>query len=160
MKKLLVQACCGACACFDGFEGFAVTLFFNGDNFDTPAEFARRLAAFETVCREMYGGRGIVEPYFARVFPDCPECIRYRLARCADAALKNGFDAFSTTMTVSPHKDAAQINEIGNAIARETGVEFVALDLKKRGGFHKSVTVSRELGIYRQNYCGCARSVR
>jgi predicted adenine nucleotide alpha hydrolase (AANH) superfamily ATPase len=169
MKLVLVQACCGPCACApikDALAGFSsgeceLSLFFNGDNFDTKAEYERRLGALEFVNQKLFGGREIIiEACSPQVFPDCDSCVRWRLTRCAQAAAKSGLDAWTTTLTVSPHKNTAEINRIGAEVAALVGVPFLSLDLKKKGGFNKSVLVSKSFGIYRQNYCGCARSVR
>jgi predicted adenine nucleotide alpha hydrolase (AANH) superfamily ATPase len=86
----------------------------------------------------------------------CIACFRFRLERAAAAAAREGFDAFATTLTVSPHKDAVAINLIGNeAVA---GAAYVESDFKKKDGFKRSVEMSKELGLYRQNYCGCVYS--
>ena len=153
MKKLLVQACCGCCA--TSFEKGDVTYFFNGDNFDTINEYKKRLEAMLTVDKDC-----IVEGYEAKVFDSCEECIAYRLRRCAEVALERGFDCFTTTLTVSPHKDSAMVNRIGREVAAEVGVPFLELDLKKNNGFAKSVARSKQLGLYRQRYCGCGESRR
>jgi predicted adenine nucleotide alpha hydrolase (AANH) superfamily ATPase len=147
---------------FDAPQAF----FFNGDNFDTREEYDRRAAAMAQLSPD-----AIIEPYQPRVFNNCADCIAYRLRRCAEYGRANGFTHFTTTLTVSPHKDTATINAQGRAIGVEFGIEFVELDLKRtnprdaarnaeygaRGGFAQSVMRSRELGLYRQNYCGCGR---
>jgi len=150
-----MQACCGPCGA-DAFSysHFNFTYFFNGDNFDTINEYNKRLEAMSTVDKN-----AIVEPYVARVFAECEDCIGYRLRRCAEVAKSRGFDCFSTTLTVSPHKNTELVNRIGREVAGEVGVPFVEFDLKKNGGFAKSVQRSKELGLYRQRYCGCAKSV-
>lgn len=158
---MLLVACCGPCACVsDAFADFEVTLFLNGNNFDTEREYNRRLKAFETVAEKLYGGKKFVMPYTPRVFNSCVECIGERLRTGATCAGNGGFDCFSTTLTVSPHKNSGFINEIGRAVGKENNVPFIEFDLKKGGGYGKSTVISKELGLYRQNYCGCAKSVR
>jgi predicted adenine nucleotide alpha hydrolase (AANH) superfamily ATPase len=102
----------------------------------------------------------IVEKYIPRTFENCEQCIAYRLTRCAEYAKSRGYDCFTTTLTISPHKDTAMVNKIGRDVSAFYGVPFLELDLKKNGGFARSVEMSKKLGLYRQNYCGCARSVR
>jgi predicted adenine nucleotide alpha hydrolase (AANH) superfamily ATPase len=90
----------------------------------------------------------------------CRECFRLRMNVAASHAAKGGFDLFATTLSVSPHKDAGAINELGADLSREHGVEFLHADFKKRGGYQRSVELSKKLGIYRQRYCGCKFSLR
>ena len=70
----------------------------------------------------------------------------------------HGFDWFCTTLTVSPHKDAERLNQIGAALAEQYGVRFLPSDFKKRGGYQRSIALSRQYGLYRQDYCGCLYS--
>lgn len=87
-------------------------------------------------------------------------CYRMRLERAAKMAAELGLDYFTTTLTISPLKRADKINEIGEEIAAQTGVKFLPSDFKKRGGYLRSIELSREYGLYRQNYCGCVFSKR
>jgi predicted adenine nucleotide alpha hydrolase (AANH) superfamily ATPase len=167
MKRLLVNACCGPCsiAVFnaDWHKYFdEIAFFFIGDNFDTPAEFKRRHAALKTVMDHYAKTHGkitwIVADYEHKVFETCDECVYHRLLETAKYAAKNGYNCFSTTLTVSPYKDTDNINGLGRGVAIVTGVPFLAADLKENSGFKKSVQISRDLGLYRQKYCGCAES--
>jgi len=90
----------------------------------------------------------------------CAKCIEFRLRLTAEYAKKNGFQIFSTTLTASPKKNAKLIFEIGENIAREYKIDYLHRDFKKKNGFSRSVELSRELGLYRQNYCGCIYSIR
>jgi hypothetical protein len=135
-------------------------LFLNGDNFDSYEEYSRRYYALNTVAEEFYHGKLIVDGYDPKAFDNCEDCIRYRLTRTAEVAKSGDYDCFTTTLTISPHKDSAEINRIGREVGEQTGIPFLGLDLKKAGGFGKSVHRSREIGIYRQSYCGCKKSVR
>jgi predicted adenine nucleotide alpha hydrolase (AANH) superfamily ATPase len=85
----------------------------------------------------------------------CRQCFELRLRRTAQEAVRLGTDFFGTTLTVSPHKNANVINEIGERLGSEYGVRWLPSDFKKRGGYQQSVVLSREYGLYRQNYCGC-----
>src|SRR3989304_6364076 len=88
----------------------------------------------------------------------CETCIRMRLRRTAEEAKRLGIPAFCTVLTVSPKKDAAMVNRAGREEGERVGVFFVEADMKKNDGFRKSVEISKKLGIYRQNYCGCRYS--
>lgn len=85
----------------------------------------------------------------------CAICFKLRLDKTATIAKENGFDLFGTTLTVSPHKNAELINSIGLAIEKEMGVKFLVSNFKKQDGYKRSVELSKENNIYRQNYCGC-----
>jgi predicted adenine nucleotide alpha hydrolase (AANH) superfamily ATPase len=121
------------------------------------------------------GKIGILEaPYdpqkwFERVrgLESCPEggdrctvCFEMRLRKTAEAAAAGGFDYFTTTLTISPLKNAQKLNEIGFRVAEETGTVWLPSDFKKKGGFLRSTELSLEYGLYRQNYCGCVFSKR
>jgi predicted adenine nucleotide alpha hydrolase (AANH) superfamily ATPase len=83
-----------------------------------------------------------------------------RMAEAARFAGKNGSNYFTTVLSISPHKDAARINEIGFALQERFGVKYLPADFKKKEGFKKSLTLSKEHGFYRQDYCGCLYSKR
>jgi len=89
----------------------------------------------------------------------CVECIRLRLQEAARAAKEGGFDLFAAVLTVSPHKDSEMINRLGKEAGRLHGVEYLPTDLKEKDGFRRSVELSKEYGLYRQNYCGCVYSM-
>lgn len=85
----------------------------------------------------------------------CAICFRLRLEKTVELAKEHNFDLFGTTLTVSPHKNAELINLIGLALEKETGVKFLVSNFKKQNGYKRSVELSKENNIYRQNYCGC-----
>ena len=89
----------------------------------------------------------------------CTACFSLRLQRTAETAAAHGFDFFTTTLSVSPHKNAVLINEIGAALQTES-CRFLFADFKKRGGYQRSLALSRQYGLYRQRYCGCPFSLR
>ncbi len=102
-----------------------------------------------------------------RGYEDCPEggdrcgiCFEMRLRESAKAAAENGFDFFTTTLTISPLKNAGRLNEIGERVSEEYGVRFLPSDFKKKNGYKRSIELSKEFSLYRQNYCGCAFSRR
>lgn len=170
--KVLLHTCCGPCAsgCVPRLRelGHEVVLFFANSNIDTETEFSRRLDAAKRLA-DVDGVDIAVEPYdhaswldeVAAGFEDAPEkgarcarCFRYNLAKAAAYAAENGFDAFATSLTVSPHKPAALV------FAASGDARFLKEDFKKREGFKVSVRRAAELGLYRQDYCGCEFSRR
>lgn len=90
----------------------------------------------------------------------CAICFEQRLRKAAETAKAGGYDWFCTTLTVSPHKNAQVLNHIGQKLAQDVGVPFLPSDFKKRDGYKKSIELSREYCLYRQNYCGCEFSSR
>ena len=103
----------------------------------------------------------------AKAYHDCPEggercflCYELRLKKTAERAAAAGFDYFCTTLSISPLKNAAKLNEIGERLAAETGVRWLSSDFKKKEGYKQSIALSKEYGLYRQDYCGCVYSKR
>lgn len=173
--KVLLHTCCGPCAsaCVPRLkeEGHDVTLFYSNCNLDTAEEFERRKAAAERLA-ENDGVRLVADGYdhaawlreAAAGLEDAPEkgarcarCFRFNLARTAAYAAAHGYEAFATSLTVSPHKVSPVIFAQGDAAAAEVapGVAFLHADFKKKEGFKLSVRRAAELGLYRQSYCGC-----
>ncbi|MCQ2389375.1 MAG: epoxyqueuosine reductase QueH [Kiritimatiellae bacterium] len=172
--KTLLHVCCGPCAsaCVPRMraEGRAPVLFFANSNLDTEAEWRRRFAA----ARRLAEAEGVAleaAPYdhaewlraVAAGHEDDPEkgercarCFCHNLGQAAAFAAANGFDGFTTSLTVSPHKPTPAVFAAGRA----AGAGFVEIDFKKHGGFPESVRRAAELGLYRQNYCGCEFSRR
>lgn len=105
-----------------------------------PNEFYQKIKGFEN---EKEGG--------AR----CEKCFELRLEKTAKLALEKGFDYYATTLTISPMKNAELINAVGSSIAQDIGVRYLASDFKKKNGFKRSTELSKEYGLYRQDYCGC-----
>ena len=150
-----------------------MALFFSNANIAPADEFARRARAAEALARA--DGVGIVvDPpdhadwleNVAKGFESAPEkgercarCFRYSLSRAARHAAGNGFDAFATSLTVSPHKVSAMVFAAGRDAAA-AGAPFMEEDFKKRGGFLESLARTKELGLYRQSWCGCEFSRR
>ncbi len=178
--KLLILSCCGPCSsyvCEYLANYFEITVFYYNPNIEPKEEYEHRLAEQERLIAEMFPGRdvevieGAYEPevYHACVagFEDEPEggarcerCFRLRLDAAARLAAERGFDYFTTTLTVSPHKNAPLINRIGEEAAAAAGVPFLNSDFKKKDGYKRSIELSREYGLYRQDYCGCVYSIR
>ncbi len=174
-KKILLHACCGPCS-LGAIEpllsdGCSITLFFYNPCI-VDGEYERRLEALSVVAAH-YSLPLIVPPHdysaylkYAMPYASCREggdrcglCFSDRLRAAAEYCASHGFDMFSTTLTVSPHKDAKRIFSIADKLADEYGAPFLARDFKKRDGFLRSTQLSRELGIYRQKFCGCEFSM-
>ncbi len=173
--EALVHICCAPDASY-GIRAlrdrFDVTGFFYNPNIHPREEIRKRLqAAFELHEKDPFslvvgtGGeesweeaaRGMeAEPERGR---RCEACVRLRLRETARKAAELGMPAFGTVLTVSPKKDAAMVNRVGREEGERSGVRFVEADLKKGDGYLKSVRASRELGLYRQSYCGCRYSI-
>ena len=173
---VLLHICCApdSTATFEQLApDYEVVGFFHNDNLFPPEEYALRLANAEKAAAALgftlepcdyqpaawdEAVRGLEsEPEKGR---RCAACFRYNLTAAALRAQALGIPHFTTTLTISPHKSSALIFEIGNEIGRTTGVEFLEIDFKKKGGFQRSLEMTRELGLYRQNYCGCKYSLR
>jgi len=168
---LLLQSCCGPCSSYVLeylTQYFDVTLLYYNPNIQPEAEYEKRLfyqrevlkhipaklmacdydgAAFEAAVRgaeeEPEGGER------------CTRCFRLRLEETAKRAAAGGFSWFCSTLTVSPHKDAVRINRIGAALGERYGVKWLPSDFKKRDGYLRSIRLSEEYGLYRQDWCGC-----
>ena len=172
--RLLLHACCAPCSTYVAEylrEYFDITLFYYNPNTHPQAEYLRRLDALYTLAEHfslpILEGDYNTQEFFSRVkgmekLPEgserCTECFHIRLSETARKAKELGFDYFCSTLSISPHKNAELINELGESYAAEYGVPFLPNDFKKRGGFLRSTELSKELGLYRQDYCGCVFS--
>ena len=172
--KLLMHSCCAPCstACIEKVKDFFdLTVYFYNPNMDSEEEYLTRLAEQERLCAE-WGINLIKEQFCSQDFyaevegfesyPEggarCVKCFNLRLEKTAKKAKELGFDYFTTTLTVSPLKNAVALNEVGQKLAENIGVKWLPTDFKKRGGYQRSVEHSKELSLYRQNYCGCIYS--
>ena len=173
---LLLHVCCAPCssAVLEQMAGsFRIVVYFDNPNLDTGLEHGLRAGETERLVRESgWAERVIVTPYDPSAFqfavnglenePEggarCAACFTLRLSRSAMTARELGCNYFTTTLTVSPRKDAALLNRIGLEAGLKAGLPFLPSDFKKRGGYQRSIALSREYGLYRQDYCGCAYS--
>ena len=175
-KKLLLHICCAPDASV-GIERLSLAWdtegLFSNSNIHPREEYEKRLLAMEQLAEivdfSFTDGEYEPELWFeaAKGLENEPEkglrceiCIRERLRATARVARDKDFDAFAAVLTVSPHKDAGMINRLGAAAGEEFGVEYLPTDLKKQNGFKRSVQLSKQYGIYRQDYCGCEYSKR
>ena len=171
--SLLLQSCCGPCSSsvLEYLrQYFEVTVLYYNPNIQPLAEYEKRLQTQQqliaAMCPEVpllelgwdgesfaQAARGLEsEPEGGR---RCTVCFALRLERTAREAAQRGFQYFTTTLTVSPHKDAQRINPIGQMLGEKYGVRWLPSDFKKREGYKRSIQLSGEYGLYRQDYCGC-----
>ena len=170
-KKLLLHSCCAPCstACIEKLkEHFDLTIYYYNPNIDTLDEFNLRLKEQVKYCKKV-GINCIESEYDKQAFltavlgkekekeggARCKECFYLRLKATAQKAQEKGFDYFATTLTVSPLKNACLINEIGIQLEKDFSVKYLVTDFKKDNGYLRSITLSKENDLYRQNYCGC-----
>jgi len=169
MKKLLVHVCCAHCAAYTiehwRQQDCEVGGFWYNPNIHPYTEHQSRLESTRILAREidlpMIVAEGYDMPeYFRRVVGHeaerCRYCFDLRLAKTAEAAREQGYDAFTTTLLISPHQKHDIIREIGNKIAAEQGIEFLYADLRKR--YSDSRHITKPMDLYRQQYCGCVYS--
>ncbi len=168
--RLLLHACCAPCLSAplellsDRFE---LTVYYYNPNIMPLEEYDKRLGEFDKLRRCPF--QLVAEPWDNEAFlaavrgreedreggARCTLCFRLRLGKTAEKAKAEGFDYFGTTLTVSPHKNAALLNAIGEELSVEKGVPWLYSDFKKRDGYKRSIQLCKELGVYRQMYCGC-----
>jgi predicted adenine nucleotide alpha hydrolase (AANH) superfamily ATPase len=151
---------------------FAVTIYYYNPNMDTADEFRRRAGEIEKLRGLGLEFEVIVEEYRPEEYDlavrgkedlgegsaRCYCCYGLRLRKTAAVAAREGFTAFGTTLSISPHKKIGWIREIGLMCEKEFGVRYLDEDFKKRDGYKRSLELSRELQLYRQDYCGCRYS--
>lgn len=177
---LLLHSCCAPCSSYTIeylSQYFRITVLYYNPNISPESEYMHRIEEQRRFISELKTVNPVsFEPgeYDPQTFynavrglenePEggdrCLVCYRLRLEEAARMAAERGLDYFTTTLTISPLKRADKINEIGEEIAAQTGVKFLPSDFKKRGGYLRSIELSREYGLYRQNYCGCVFSKR
>lgn len=171
--RLLLHVCCGPCACAAirhfMIEGYNVKAYYYNPNIHPKDEYEKRKEEVSKVTADLDVGL-ITERYDRQCWfeevkgfqyePEggqrCNICFYLRIKRTHQEMKQIGADRFATTLTVSPHKDASKINRIGYEIGQD---RYLPSDLKKRGGYQKSVAISKKMGLYRQKYCGCIYSL-
>lgn len=173
--RLLLHSCCGPCSsrCLETLkEKFAVTVLYYNPNITDRAEYEKRKGEQIRLLRETGWADFLDCDYDPAAFfsaakgleeekeggARCYCCYELRLAETARVAAEKGFAFFCTTLSVSPHKNAQWINEIGERLGKEYGVQWLYSDFKKQNGYLRSVELAKEFHLYRQNYCGCVFS--
>ena len=175
-KSLLLHACCAPCSSHTLTvleKYFDITLYFFNPNIAPEEEYIFRCSELKRLVAEMGLDIRIIEekydpaPFYelAKGLEDLPErgercqkCISHRLEAAGAKARELGCDYFTTTLTISPHKDCAFINQRGAEISGICGVSYLFSDFKKHDGYKHSIELSRRYNLYRQNYCGCVYS--
>ena len=175
--RLLLHSCCAPCssACLERLKDhFQVTVLYYNPNIDEQEEYEKRKTEQIRLLQETGWADFLDCDYESEVFfravegleqePErgkrCYVCYRLRLEKTAKVAKENGFAYFTTTLTLSPYKNAEWLNEIGVEVGGRYEVKYLFSDFKKKGGYHRSIELSNEYGLYRQDFCGCKFSKR
>ena len=177
--KLLLHACCAPCssATLERLAGhFEGSILYYNPNIYPPEEYHRREAELERFVQDAgYQGVPVIElPYNPQEFYDavkglgeeperggrCTVCYRLRLERAARYAAEHGFEWFTTTLSISPVKDPVRLNTIGMELAEQYGLHYLQSEFRKKDGYKRSLALSAQYGLYRQDYCGCEFSKR
>lgn len=174
--KLLLHACCAPCSSHTLLflcGHFKITVYFCNPNIAPEEEYEYRKSELKRLISELGLDIDVIEesydpaPFYelAKGLEELPErgercrrCIGYRLRKTAELAKKLDSDFFTTTLTISPHKDSDFINQFGGELGNEYGVAYLFSDFKKHDGYKNSILLSKKYGLYRQDYCGCIYS--
>ncbi|MCI5621189.1 MAG: epoxyqueuosine reductase QueH [Lachnospiraceae bacterium] len=177
---LLLHSCCAPCSSYVIeylSQYFRITVFYYNPNIYPDEEYVKRVKEQQEFIRRFptkYPVKFIEGDFEKAAFYEmakgleqvkeggerCFGCYRLRLEKTAQLAVERGFDYFTTTLSISPLKNAAKLNEIGMKLSEEYGVAYLLSDFKKRNGYKRSVEISKEYEMYRQDYCGCVFSMR
>lgn len=177
--RLLLHACCAPCSSYVLEylnQYFEITLLFFNPNISPKEEYHKRKSELHRLVSDMEldGISFATADYTPEIFEEmargleelseggerCKKCYRLRLEKAAEVAKLGGFDYFTTTLSISPHKNAQWLCAIGEELAAEYGVNYLYSDFKKRGGYKRSCELSEKYGLYRQDFCGCIYSKR
>ena len=178
VPTLLLHACCAPCSsyCLEYLsEHFKITLYYYNPNIYPESEYSLRTDEARRLISEMSFRHPVtfLEGEFnPKEFYDCIKgyegekeggercfrCYRLRLERTAELAKKMGFDYFTTTLSISPHKDAVRLNGIGSILSQNTKTKWLWSDFKKKNGYLRSIELSKQYNLYRQDFCGCTFS--
>lgn len=175
-NQIILHACCAICSAYPVSylkdAGYSVKVYFYNPNIYPESEYIKRLEAEKTLC--LHTGVELIEGvYNPEEFykaaqglenePEkgkrCDKCFELRLRKTAELCEKLGIKTFTTSIVISPHKNFAKLSQIGKKIAEEYNLDYLDIDFKKKDGFLKTNKISKELELYRQNYCGCKFSL-
>lgn len=180
VPKLLLHSCCAPCSSYvlEYLSNyFEITVFYYNPNIFPENEYTKRILEQQTLISDMkvkhpvsfLAGNYDRERFFQIAEglehlreggERCFKCYELRLEEAAKIAQDAGFDYFTTTLSISPLKNADKLNEIGTRLADKYGVQYLQSDFKKKNGYKRSIELSNEYGLYRQDYCGCEYSFR
>lgn len=178
--SLLLHSCCAPCSSYvlEYLSNyFYITVFYYNPNIYPESEYTKRILEQQTLIGKMKGkypvsfiaGNYDKDRFYemAEGLEDikeggarCLKCYELRLRETARIAEEGGFEYFTTTLSISPLKNAARLNEIGIRLEKEYQVRYLPSDFKKKNGYKRSIELSKEFGLYRQDYCGCEFSIR
>ena len=176
--RLMLHSCCAPCSSYTLeylSQFFEITVLYYNPNISPEGEFEKRFSEQKRLIEalpaknriSLIKGDYAPEEFFeiAKGLEDvkeggerCFKCYRLRLEKTAEAAKREGFDYFCTTLSISPLKNSQKINEIGFEVAEKYGISWLPSDFKKKEGFKRSIELSEEYDLYRQNFCGCVFS--
>ena len=180
VPSLLLHACCAPCSsyCLEYLsQYFSITVLFYNPNISPASEYQKRVDEIKRLISELPAknkislieGRYLPEEFYTSVKglenePEggkrCHVCYELRLHEAAVVAKELGYDYFTTTLSISPLKDADKLNEIGKKLSDEYAISYLYSDFKKKNGYKRSIELSKEYKLYRQNFCGCVFSKR
>ena len=180
VPTLLLHSCCAPCSSYVLeylSQYFRITVFYYNPNIYPEQEYRMRVREQQEFIRRFPAkypisfeeGAYDTERFYAmakgfELLPEggerCFRCYELRLREAGELALEGGFDYFTTTLSISPLKNAEKLNEIGTQIGEELGIAYLQSDFKKKNGYKRSTELSKEYGMYRQDYCGCVYSYR
>lgn len=178
VPTLLLHSCCAPCSSYVLeylSSKFKITVFYYNPNISPESEYTKRIYEQQSLISRMpakYPVDFIAGNYDHELFLEmaaglehvkeggkrCFLCYEMRLRECAKIAKEAGYDYFTTTLSISPLKNADKLNEIGFRLEEEYGVKYLMADFKKKNGYKRSIELSKEYNLYRQNYCGCIYS--
>ena len=178
VPTLLLHSCCAPCSTYVLeylSEYFSITVFYYNPNIFPEEEFIKRIQEQDMLIQKLpvkheiklIAGNYDSERFYemAKGLEQVPEggercfkCYELRLRETAELAKAGGYDYFTTTLSISPLKNAQKLNEIGERLAEEYSLQYLCSDFKKKDGYKRSTELSREYGLYRQDYCGCVYS--
>lgn len=180
VPTLLLHSCCAPCSSYVLeylSQYFQITVFYYNPNIYPESEYTKRILEQQTLIGQLkskypiffMAGAYDKERFYAMAEgmealkeggARCMKCYELRLREAAEVAKKGNFDYFTTTLSISPMKNAVKLNEIGMRLAEEYQVAYLLSDFKKKNGYKRSIELSKEYGLYRQDYCGCEFSKR
>ena len=180
VPKLLIHSCCAPCSSYVLeylSQYFEITVLYYNPNIYPESEYTKRIWEQQTLIEKLPAKHKIsfiAGPYDKELFYKMAEgleclkeggvrcfgCYELRLRETAKIAKEAEFDYFTTTLSISPLKNAAKLNEIGQKLAEEFGVSYLLSDFKKKNGYKRSIELSKIYDLYRQDYCGCEFSIR
>lgn len=175
---LLLHSCCGPCSSYVMeylTKYFKITIFYYNPNISPMLEYQKRVEEQRRLIREVHPEISFLEgDYVPELFEEmskgleeepeggarCTKCYYMRMSETAKKAKELGYDYFTTTLSISPYKDSQRLNQIGEKLEQQYGISYLYADFKKRNGYKRSIELSKQYHLYRQEYCGCEFSKR